>query len=84
MRNLTLFVCLFVSATTYGQTQLGTDVTPFISIDAPVFALNHVQVVDGTGAAAVEDQMVVIANGKIQSIRPSAAFGNLVWPTSAV
>jgi hypothetical protein len=74
MRHLTLFACLFVAATTYGQTQPVTDVTPFISVDAPVFVLNHVRVVDGTGATAKEDQMLVIANGKIQSIGPSASL----------
>jgi len=74
MRKLTLLVCLFVSATACSQTQPGTDVTPFISIDAPVYVLKHVQVIDGTGAAAMEDQMVVIANGKIQSMGPSASI----------
>jgi imidazolonepropionase-like amidohydrolase len=53
---------------------LGTNVAPFISINAPVFALNHLRVIDGTGAAAREDLMVVIANGKIQSIGPSASL----------
>lgn len=43
MRHLTLFACVFVAATMYGQTQ--PDVTPFISVAAPVFVLNHVRVV---------------------------------------
>jgi imidazolonepropionase-like amidohydrolase len=72
MRHLTLFACVFVAATMYGQTQ--PDVTPFVSVSAPVFVLNHVRVVDGTGATAKEDQMVVIANGKIQSIGPAASI----------
>jgi imidazolonepropionase-like amidohydrolase len=58
----------------HGQIKSVTDVSPFISVDAPVFVLNHVRVVDGTGADAKEDQMVVIANGKIQSIGPSASL----------
>jgi len=74
MRNVTLLVCLFVSVTVYGQTQLGAAVTPFVSIDVPVFVLNHVQVIDGTGAAVMQDQMVVIAKGKIQSIGPSESL----------
>ena len=74
MRNVTLLVCLFVSVTAYGQTQLRADVTPFVSIDVPVFVLNHVQVIDGTGAAVMQDQMVVIAKGKIQSIGPSESL----------
>ena len=68
MRRLTLFVCLFV-ATTSAQTQSSPDVAPFVTVNVPVFALNHVRVVDGTGTAATEDQTVVIANGKIQSSR---------------
>lgn len=43
-----------------------------VSLDAPVFVLNHVRVIDGTGAPAKEDQAVVIANGKIESIGPAA------------
>jgi len=74
MRRLTLLACLFVTATTYSQTQSATDVTPFISFNAPVLVLNHVRVIDGTGAATKEDQMVIISNGMIQSIGPSASL----------
>jgi imidazolonepropionase-like amidohydrolase len=41
---------------------------PFIKLGAPVIALTHVRVIDGTGAPAREDQTLLIANGKIQSI----------------
>lgn len=44
----------------------------FVSVDAPVVALEHVRVVDGTGAAAAEDQTIVIANGRITSVGPAA------------
>jgi imidazolonepropionase-like amidohydrolase len=44
----------------------------FIRVEGPVVALAHVRVIDGTGAAAVDDQTVVIGDGKIQSIGPSA------------
>ena len=50
-----------------------SDVAAFITVDAPVFVLNHVRVIDGTGAAPKEDQAVVIANGKIQSVGPAAS-----------
>ncbi|MDQ3698998.1 MAG: amidohydrolase family protein [Gemmatimonadota bacterium] len=40
----------------------------FVSVDAPVIALTRVRVVDGTGAAPVEDQTVVIADGKIAAV----------------
>lgn len=45
----------------------------FISVDAPVVALEHVRVIDGTGAAAVTDQTVVIENGMIREIGKSGS-----------
>jgi len=45
----------------------------FIRLEAPVIALSHVRVIDGTGAAPREDQTIVISNGKIQSVEPSAS-----------
>jgi len=51
-----------------------------VSVDAPVLVLNHVRVIDGTGAAAKDDQTVVIANGKIESI---GAAGSVAIPQGA-
>lgn len=45
----------------------------FIRTEAPVIALAHVRVIDGTGSAAKDDQTIVISAGKIQSIEPSAS-----------
>jgi Amidohydrolase family len=73
MRFLFLFGALFVGTVAVAQTPKAADVVDFISVDAPVFVLNHVRVIDGTGAAAKEDQAVIIANGKIQSIGPAAS-----------
>ncbi|MDP8979786.1 MAG: amidohydrolase family protein [Acidobacteriota bacterium] len=50
------------------QAQFSPTTQPFVSVDAPVVALTHVRVIDGTGSAPVADQTVVIAGGKIQSI----------------
>jgi imidazolonepropionase-like amidohydrolase len=44
----------------------------FIRTEAPVIALTRVRVIDGTGAAAREDQTIVIVDGKIQSVGPSS------------
>ncbi len=73
MRLFLLVAALLVAATTFAQTPKPNDTTEFVSVNAPVFVLNHVRVIDGTGAAATEDQAVVIANGKIQSIGPAAS-----------
>src|SRR5438067_5903576 len=34
----------------------------FVSVDAPIVALTHVKLIDGTGAPAVDDQTVLIQN----------------------
>src|SRR5882762_8960451 len=73
MRQLFLFVGLLLATSVSAQTQKAPDVAPFITVDSTVFGLNHVRVIDGTGAPAKEDQPVVIANGKIQSISPAAS-----------
>jgi len=73
MRFVTLFGLLLVATSAIAQTQKAPDVVEFVSVDAPVVVLNHVRVIDGTGASAKEDQALVIANGKIQSIGPAAS-----------
>ncbi len=45
---------------------------PYIAVSSPVVALTHVELIDGTGAAAVPDQTLVLDHGKIASIGPSA------------
>ena len=50
-----------------------SDRQQFISAEAPIIALTHVRVIDGTGAAPLEDQTIVIANSKIQTVGPSAS-----------
>src|SRR6266446_8028996 len=73
MRWLLLLGSLIIAAAAIAQTQKSSDVAGFISVEMPVFVLNHVRVIDGTGAAPKEDQAMVIANGKIQSIGPAAS-----------
>jgi imidazolonepropionase-like amidohydrolase len=73
MRLRFLFASLLVAAITVAQTQKASGVADFVSVDTPVFVLSHVRVIDGTGAPAKEDQAVVIANGKIQSVGPAAS-----------
>src|SRR5579884_2612068 len=61
------------AGTLRGQAPTAPDVAPFVSLSAPVFVLNHVRVIDGTGGAVKEDQSVVVANGKIVSVGPAAS-----------
>ncbi len=60
--------CIAVMAQT-----LSPEVRAFVKVDAPVVALKHVRVIDGTGAAAREDQTVVISKGKIESVSDAAS-----------
>ena len=47
---------------------LPAGVAPFVTVNSPVVALTHVRVVDGTGAAARNDQTIVINGDRIASI----------------
>jgi hypothetical protein len=73
MRLLFRFGSVLVAAITVAQTQKPSGVADFISVDAPVFVLEHVRVIDGTGVPPKEDQAVVVANGKIQFIGSEAS-----------
>ncbi len=68
---LLLFAATPAVAQSFDQLSQGTK--NYVKVSAPVVALEHVRVVDGTGAAPAEDQTVVIAQGKIQSVGPSAS-----------
>jgi imidazolonepropionase-like amidohydrolase len=52
----------------------------FIREDSPVIALMHVEVIDGTGAAAQPDQTVIIEHGKITA---AGATAKLAVPSGA-
>jgi imidazolonepropionase-like amidohydrolase len=47
---------------------LSPDVLKYVKINAPAVLLTHVRIIDGTGAAPLEDQNLLIENGKITSI----------------
>jgi imidazolonepropionase-like amidohydrolase len=50
----------------------GYGVKDYIRVNAPVAALTHVRVIDGTGGAPLEDATVILSGGKIQTIGSSA------------
>jgi len=62
---------LLLSAMGFSE-QLSPEVKPFVRVSSPVVALEHVQVIDGTGAPARNDQTLVLTNGKIQSVSSSS------------
>src|SRR5689334_25213106 len=65
----TLLCCVSLALNTFAQ----TPDRQFIRTDARIIALAHVRVIDGTGAAAKDDQTIVISDRKIQSVEPSAS-----------
>jgi imidazolonepropionase-like amidohydrolase len=74
MRKLivTVLFMLACSAALIAQA-LSPQVRGFVKVDAPAVALTHVRVIDGTGAAAREDQTIVISKGKIESVSDAAS-----------
>jgi imidazolonepropionase-like amidohydrolase len=47
---------------------LSPDVLKYVKVNAASILLTHVRVIDGTGAAPLEDKSILIENGKITSI----------------
>jgi len=70
LRRLLAAVVLLLS--TFVVAQISPEVKAFVTVDASTVALTHVKVIDGTGAAARDDQTIVIANGRIQSVGDAA------------
>ncbi len=67
-------VCAACSAALHSQgSTFSNTVRGFIKVDAPVVALTHVRVIDGTGAPARADQTIVIRNGSIAELGPSSS-----------
>jgi imidazolonepropionase-like amidohydrolase len=46
----------------------GKSVQPFVKISAPIVALTHVRIIDGTGAPARANQTILIEKGKIAAV----------------
>ena len=69
MRKVVMLIGLLITLCGVGWAQdFSPQVKAFVKVDAPVIALTHVRVIDGTGAAAREDQTLVFSKGKIDSV----------------
>jgi enamidase len=74
MRKLVVAILLMLACSVALVAQpLSPQVRGFVKVDAPVIALTHARVIDGTGAAPREDQTVVISKGKIESVSDAAS-----------
>jgi Amidohydrolase family len=73
MRRSVLTILLSMLASVPVGAQITDAVRPYVAVDAPVVALRHVRLVDGTGAPARDDQTVIVSGGRIQAVGPSAS-----------
>ena len=51
---------------------LGEEVQKYLAVDTAALALSHVLLLDGTGAEPKPDQTILIRNGRIAAVGPSA------------
>ncbi len=65
-------ICFLASFRLASGQKLSPEVRRFVKVDAPLVALTHVRVIDGTGAAPRENQTIVLSNGKIASMSDAA------------
>jgi imidazolonepropionase-like amidohydrolase len=61
-------ICAAGGAEAQQPAALSPGVLQYVRVNAPVMALEHVRVIDGTGNAPKDDQTVIISGGKIQAI----------------
>ncbi|MEP6818857.1 MAG: amidohydrolase family protein [bacterium] len=72
MKAITTLLLLFAGFVSCLAQAPQSERQQFIRVEAPVVALTHVRVIDGTGTPPRDDQTIIIVDSKIQSIAPSA------------
>jgi enamidase len=76
MRHSTLvaaFVAGLLASASAQRPPIGNNIRQFVKVDAPVVAITHVRVIDGTGAPARADQTIVIRDGNIAAVGPAGS-----------
>src|SRR4051812_43804418 len=53
--------------------ELGPDVQPYVHVPAGKTAIQHLRIIDGTGAAPIEDATLLIDGAKIGAVLPSGS-----------
>src|SRR4249919_918357 len=79
MRMFVLAVFMGAAGSLFAQTPAA--LKPYVSEEAPALVLDHVRVIDGTGALPAEDQRIDIEGGKI--IRVQSAKLRNAYPANA-
>ena len=73
MNRFVAVAAFLIAAQAHAQSRFSAGVRQFIVVDTPVVAITNVRVIDGTGAAPMERQIVLIRDGKITAIGTSAS-----------
>jgi len=73
VRKQLLFVLLVVCGDLWAQNPTSDVVRGFVRVSAPVVALQHVRVIDGTGAAPAEDQTILLEGRLIRTLGSAAS-----------
>ena len=76
MRTRRVLAALLVAVTSPLAAQratVGPEVRSYVLVDTTVVVLTNARIIDGTGAAPVEGQSIVIRDGRIASVGPSAS-----------
>ncbi|HVT97856.1 MAG TPA: amidohydrolase family protein [Acidobacteriaceae bacterium] len=84
MRRIAMLAVVLCGAMAWAQNPGEKEpdpLAPFVKVKADSIVLEHVRVIDGTGAPAKDDQTVVIENGKIANVFGGA--GNHQFPANA-
>ncbi len=66
------FMLILLFAASSANAQQVAPASKFIRENAPVIAVTHVQLIDGSGAPAQADQTIVMDHGKIVAVGPAA------------
>jgi enamidase len=68
--GLALAASLVTAGAAAAQTKLSDETLSFVSVNAPVVAITHVKLVDGTGTPAKANQTIVLEGGVIRAVGP--------------
>ena len=73
LARILLFVIAAAAGVAAQRQPVDNAIRPFVKTDAEVVALTHARVIDGTGAAAREDQPLLIRDGLIAAVGPASS-----------
>jgi imidazolonepropionase-like amidohydrolase len=71
--TIAFLMTIVLSVAAQAPRSLSPAVQPFVAESAPVFALTHIRLIDGTGTPAREDQTIVVADRKILALGDAAS-----------